>query len=506
MIRRRATLRHRGRPQRVFSRWSSQSPAPIFSLILADMLVLTVWEVYILGLPQLSYSLNESPSILRILSETLQSSEFATAIAISLGWFVALHILPVHSRRRIISPTENPQRYLALTLIAASCVTLAAMIVPGAVMLPPMWLTSGATGGLIALTHWGFAYAYRLYTPRRFRTMLLAPASTVGALRTHLSKYDKLLHSRIVGVMRWDDRIPVMPAGMAEHFTEILLAMKDCGASTLLIPHPGAGAMSDLEDLRWMLENEGLYLDTILEPLAVGRNQADLDVAPGIAIVRTTSRQDTWVHALTKRLFDMVFSAVAIVLLTPLWVFLIIKIHHDDGGPAFFVQERVGRGGRLFPMLKFRTMVTDAEAQLRHLRDQELSRSNDDFIDSDNADTGVLFKLKNDPRITPIGAILRRTSMDELPQLFNVFVGHMSLVGPRPPLPHEVEQYAPRVRRKFNVRPGITGLWQVSGRSDLSWTESVRLDLYYVENRSIAFDTKILIKTIRAVSRQSGAY
>ena len=164
-----------------------------------------------------------------------------------------------------------------------------------------------------------------------------------------------------------------------------------------------------------------------------------------------------------------------------------------DGGPVFFRQTRVGRGGREFTVLKFRSMVVDAETRLPALRDA-------------NEGSGLLFKMRHDPRVTPVGRVLRRYSLDELPQLFNVLGGSMSLVGPRPPLPAEVVGYQRDARRRLLVKPGITGLWQVSGRSDLSWEQTVRLDLRYVENWTLALDAQILLKTLRAVLRADGAY
>jgi len=164
-----------------------------------------------------------------------------------------------------------------------------------------------------------------------------------------------------------------------------------------------------------------------------------------------------------------------------------------DGGPALFRQTRVGRGGREFQVLKFRSMVVDAEQRLAELRAR-------------NDGAGVLFKMKADPRVTRIGRVLRRYSLDELPQLFNVLGGTMSLVGPRPPLPKEVAAYEKDVHRRLMVKPGLTGLWQVSGRSDLDWDEAVRLDLRYVENWSLAMDIIILWRTVFAVLKHEGAY
>jgi exopolysaccharide biosynthesis polyprenyl glycosylphosphotransferase len=194
-----------------------------------------------------------------------------------------------------------------------------------------------------------------------------------------------------------------------------------------------------------------------------------------------------------KGLFDRCAAAAALVMLAPVMATLAACVWLYDRGPALFTQMRVGKDGHSFRMYKFRTMIVDAEK-----RREELQPGND----SD----GVLFKLRKDPRVTVVGAHLRRLSLDELPQLFNVFLGHMSLVGPRPALPDEAEKYAEHVRRRLVVKPGLTGLWQVNGRSDLSWEESVRLDLRYVENWSFALDLQILWKTIAVMVRGSGAY
>jgi exopolysaccharide biosynthesis polyprenyl glycosylphosphotransferase len=196
-----------------------------------------------------------------------------------------------------------------------------------------------------------------------------------------------------------------------------------------------------------------------------------------------------------KRALDLVMSTLAVVLLSPVLIGIAIAIKLGSPGPVLFRQERIGLAGRRFTMLKFRTMVVDAEAQLESLMDVDRSEGN-----------AVLFKMKHDPRVTRIGRLLRTTSLDELPQLFNVIGGSMSVIGPRPPLQREVDLYDSHVHRRFYVKPGITGLWQVSGRSTLSWDESVRLDLYYVENWSLANDFVILLRTIRVVFARAGAY
>ena len=199
-----------------------------------------------------------------------------------------------------------------------------------------------------------------------------------------------------------------------------------------------------------------------------------------------------------KRMCDIIASLIGIILLTPVWIIVAAMVRLHDGGPAFFKQERVGLDGTSFTMFKFRTMHVDAEAMKASLTEANEADA--------SAGNSVMFKMANDPRVTRIGALLRKTSIDELPQLFNVLRGDMSLVGPRPPLPSEVAQYEPRVMGKFAVRPGITGLWQISGRSNLSWDETVHLDLSYAQHRSLTLDAWIMLQTVPALLRHEGAY
>ena len=195
----------------------------------------------------------------------------------------------------------------------------------------------------------------------------------------------------------------------------------------------------------------------------------------------------------TKRLFDMVGSLSLLVAFGPLLLVAAVRIKLHDGGPVTFSQTRTGRKGREFSVLKLRTMVPDAEQKLAALHRQ---------IGHEDG----LFKMADDPRVTKPGRWLRRYSLDELPQLLNVLRGEMSLVGPRPALPHEVSRYDADTQRRLRVRPGMSGLWQVSGRSDLSWGEAVRLDLYYVDNWSMLRDMSILLRTVGAVFGSRGAY
>ncbi|MEX5301219.1 sugar transferase [Kocuria sabuli] len=250
---------------------------------------------------------------------------------------------------------------------------------------------------------------------------------------------------------------------------------------------------TEIRHLSWELADAHvrLVMDTGLTDIAGPR--IHMQQVAGLPLIHVATPRLSRSRALTKRLMDIVGSAAALLLLSPalLTLALIVKTH--DQGPAFFAQERIGQDGSRFKMLKFRSMRTDAEQVLQRLKEQ-------------NEGAGLLFKMKDDPRITIPGKWMRRYSLDELPQFFNVLKGDMSLVGPRPPLPSEVEQYEDYVHRRLRVRPGITGLWQVSGRSNLDWEQSVRLDLYYVENWSPVQDMLILGRTFKAVLAKEGAY
>ena len=196
----------------------------------------------------------------------------------------------------------------------------------------------------------------------------------------------------------------------------------------------------------------------------------------------------------TKRLMDIVLSAVGMLLLSPVYLAIAAAVKLSSPGPVFFVQTRVGRYGRYFKFYKFRSMRQDAEAQKAALLARNESKD------------GVIFKMKDDPRITKVGRFLRRTSLDELPQLWNVFIGDMSLVGPRPPVPSEVLEYTLEDRKRLDVIPGITCLWQIKGRSEIPFNEQVRLDKEYILAPSVWKDIVILFKTIPAILGGRGAY
>jgi len=248
-----------------------------------------------------------------------------------------------------------------------------------------------------------------------------------------------------------------------------------------------------LRTLAWELEKTGTDLCVAPALLDVAGPRTTIRPVAGLPLLHLDHPEFTGTKLVIKAAFDKTVGLAALVFFAPLMVLLALAVKLDDGGPAFFSQTRVGKDGRTFMVYKYRTMVIDAEHRKAELRRQSGQHS-------------VLFKLRNDPRVTRTGSWLRRWSLDELPQLINVLNGDMSLVGPRPALPDEAARYGDHVRRRLAVKPGITGLWQVSGRSDLPWDESIRLDLRYVEHWSLMLDLHILWKTLSAVVRGAGAY
>jgi exopolysaccharide biosynthesis polyprenyl glycosylphosphotransferase len=248
-----------------------------------------------------------------------------------------------------------------------------------------------------------------------------------------------------------------------------------------------------LRELAWDLEKTGTDMCVAAALLDVAGPRTTIRPVAGLPLLHVDHPELAGGKQVLKGLFDRLVGVTVLALLSPLFASIMLIIKLNDHGPVFFRQTRVGKNGHTFSVWKFRTMVVDAEQ-----RKAELATLNE----SD----GALFKMRKDPRITKPGTWLRRYSLDELPQLFNVVLGQMSLVGPRPALPAETAKYGDHMRRRLVVKPGITGLWQVNGRSDLPWDEAVRLDLRYVENWSLALDLQILWKTWSAVIRGHGAY
>lgn len=326
------------------------------------------------------------------------------------------------------------------------------------------------------------------------RVVALGHADSVAALVAELRR-DSHHGLSVVGAClageSWDTEIVGVP--VLGGIDETAFAVNQLDADTVaVLACPELNGIR-LRELAWDLEDRGTEVYVAPALLDVAGPRTTIRPIAGLPLLHLDHPELSGGKQVLKGIFDRAVAATAVLLLSPVFAAIALIIRLSDGGPVFFRQTRVGQHGRTFRVWKFRTMVVDAEKQKQMLAGH-------------NEGNGVLFKIRRDPRITKAGIWLRRYSLDELPQLFNVLLGEMSLVGPRPALPEETARYGRHMLRRLAVKPGITGLWQVSGRSDLSMEDSVRLDVRYVENWSLLLDMQILWKTGWAVTSGSGAY
>jgi exopolysaccharide biosynthesis polyprenyl glycosylphosphotransferase len=294
----------------------------------------------------------------------------------------------------------------------------------------------------------------------------------------------------VAGLVMTDEVAGVPVVGTVDAVAATVRQFRADMVAVLACPELGS---CRLRELAWELEKTGTDLCVAPILLDVAGPRTTIRPVAGLPLLYLDHPELVVGKQIVKSLFDKAFAACALIALAPLFAVIALSIAVTDSGPVLFRQARVGKDGRPFTLYKFRTMVVDADSRKA-------------LLSTRNEASGVLFKIRRDPRVTPTGRWLRRWSLDELPQLVNVFVGDMSLVGPRPALQEEAARYCSQMRRRLAVKPGLTGLWQVSGRSDLSWDEAVRLDLRYVENWSFTLDLQILWKTWSAVVNGGGAY
>lgn len=332
------------------------------------------------------------------------------------------------------------------------------------------------------------------------RVLLVGSSQSVRHLHVQLSRHPEAGYSPVSAYVTDHPGIDSLREGTAgpasgasSDLDGVLAAVESSAADAVVISGGAALDPTALRQLGWDLtaREVGMVVAPALTDIAGPRIHTQ--PVAGLPLIHVTTPRLDGPKGLAKRGFDLVASLVLIPLLAVPMLVIALWVKLDSRGPVVFRQTRIGRAGEPFEMIKFRSMVADAENQLAKLHGR-------------NEGSGPLFKLKDDPRVTRFGRFIRRHSLDELPQLFNVLGGNMSLVGPRPPLPSEVERYDKSANRRLLIKPGITGLWQVSGRSDLSWEDAIKLDLYYVENWSMIQDLVILFRTFAAVAGKRGAY
>jgi exopolysaccharide biosynthesis polyprenyl glycosylphosphotransferase len=273
----------------------------------------------------------------------------------------------------------------------------------------------------------------------------------------------------------------------------IVDAARRTGVSSVALAATDHLQPTEIRRLIWELDAIGVDLMVAPGLIDVATQRLHSREVGGMAMLEISKPQYNRANSLAKRTFDVVFTLCGLVVVTPLMILAAIAVKLSSPGPVFYTSERIGLNGATFKMYKFRTMYDGADRRVAQMI-------------AANGGNPLFFKVRNDPRVTPVGRLLRKFSIDELPQIFNVLLGDMSIVGPRPQVRREVEYYDDLVRRRLAVKPGLTGLWQVSGRSNLKIDDAVRLDLRYVENWSLVQDLVIIAKTVKTVLRGDGAY
>ena len=465
--------------QRDYSRW----------LLLADLVAVFV----AVGLAQ------------RIRFGTWSETAYVeVSMIIAFGWLAALTINHSRSERVIGSGAEEYRRVWLATISVFGTVAIISMLFKLEIARGYLLVALPTGLALLFMFHWiGRRIVARAREKRGqciTRVLVVGSVPAVRDLTTALAR-EPWSGYEVVGACvpgaSTPGQIDIRSVGLVPTFGN---ESNVVGAVTATNSHAVALTATEqldgrrIRDLSWELEK--LNIDLLVAPGVVDVAGPRLHMRPvaGLPLIHVEKPQYHGAKRFQKRLFDVAFSSAVLLCGLPLLLAIAVAIKMTSKGPIFYRQERIGLDGGAFEMIKFRTMVDGADTML------------DDLNQLNESDGGVLFKIREDPRVTPIGRILRKYSLDEIPQFINVLKRDMSVVGPRPPLGTEVQTYDDYAKRRLLVRPGITGLWQVSGRSDLSWEDSVRLDLYYVENWSMMADLLIALKTAKAVLSHNGAY
>jgi exopolysaccharide biosynthesis polyprenyl glycosylphosphotransferase len=425
----------------------------------------------------------------------------ALTVSLPLLWWGAIALSGGYDSRIVGAGVQEFQRILRAGVSLTACVAIFSYaakldLARGYVVLALPSLTA-----LDMIARYGLRR--RLHRQRRLglctrRAVVVGPSRTVSEMVTALSRDTshglEIVAACVPGGRRRRTEIAGIPvSGGVDNVTEAVSTFR---ADTVAVVNCSQMDSTRLRDLAWALEKSGTDLCVAPALLDLAGPRTTIRPVAGLPLVHLDHANLSGPKQILKGIFDRVVAASALLLLSPLLIAIACAIHFTDRGPVLFRHTRIGKDGLPFTVYKFRSMVVDAEARKAGL-------------EAINEVDGVLFKIRRDPRLTPIGGWIRRWSIDEMPQLLNVLRGEMSLVGPRPwaALPYEkAAQAGDHVPRRLAVKPGLTGLWQVSGRANLPWEESVRLDLRYVEHWSLALDLQIMWKTARAVVRGTGAY
>lgn len=502
----------RPQPRHAGVRTSAGAPPLPYSMAGVSLRTSTGWQSrYVAGL-----AVVDAVALLlaAVIAQLLRFEGFGATIENSVGrfpyaelmffvaplWVATLALCGVYERRALGNGSDEYRRILdaAVRFLAGVAIVVLALKLSPARTLVGMALPLATL--LSVLNHYVFRHWLhgRRATGRCMqRVLVVGTEQQVADLVRH---FRRASHAglRVVGACLPSSRRslvvvdgePVPVVGLAG---DIAGALERTAADAVAVADHHQLRGGSLRKLGWQLEGTGA--DLLVAPSMVDVAGPRIAIRPvaGLPLLHVEEPQLRGFSRIVKEGVERIAAVLVLLVLAPFMLAIAVAVRCTSKGPAIFKQVRLGQNSRRFTLYKFRTMRTNAESELQNLAHC-------------NEHDGPHFKMRVDPRVTSLGRHLRRLSIDELPQLWNVAIGRMSIVGPRPPLPSEVEGYSPEARRRLLVTPGITGLWQISGRSGLSWDEAVRLDLYYVENWSLALDIVILGKTLSAVVRRDGAY
>ena len=465
----------------------------LVSIVISDI-------VAVLAASAVAWALRTSSTEHSLVVATVQLPYQALAFVVVPAWVMGLAIGGAYDRSLLGSSTDEYSK--VATVAAGLLMIVCAVSFVGSVALSRA-LIAIFFPALIAFAVLGrFAVRKALHRRRGVgrdlrRIVVVGEREAATHLNQHLERAC-FAGYRVVGayvpggpVEALDDD-PALPPVLGEP-DQLVSDLDAIDIDAIAVTGQGLFHSESLRSLAWRLHGTGIQLLMAPDLVDIAGPRIVSRPAGGLPMLLVEEPRTAGPAQLVKTVTERVLALGAVAALSPVFVGAALAVKLTSRGPVLFRQRRVGRDGRIFEMLKFRSMVDGAHTMRGDLAER-------------NEHDGPLFKIKDDPRITPVGRYLRRFSIDELPQLWNVVRGDMALIGPRPPLPDEVANYGGDIARRLMVKPGITGLWQVSGRADVSWTEAVRLDLYYVENWSLTMDLAIIAKTAKAVLAGSGAY
>ncbi|MHC6176429.1 sugar transferase [Glutamicibacter sp. X7] len=423
-------------------------------------------------------------------------AHLAAVAMVALLWIAVLSLKGARQSQILGVGSDEYKRVLEASLLTAGLVAISVLAI-GEPLRAQLVLLGVLPGMVtICLERWLLRRILHFRARRGAvlsRVVVVGAANDISYLVRQIRNKSASVYEVVAAVEDTGTSLQLPGVFVSYNFDDLDSLIEAHGADAVMVAgHLQAGSAA-VQNLGWDLETTGTELILASSLTNVAGPRIKLRPVEGLPLIHVDPPSFTGTRWWIKRLIDVVLSTVALVVLCPLLGVIAVAVYLDSPGPVIFAQRRVGKAGEDFVMYKFRTMVADAEQRLDELKNF-------------NEGAGPLFKLHQDPRVTRVGTFLRKFSLDELPQIFNVLRGDMSLVGPRPPLRNEVESYEYRTFRRLLIRPGLTGLWQVNGRSDLSWEESVRLDLYYVENWSVLGDVIIMWHTFKAMVRPAGAY